>query len=65
VDGPADGQLRHPLLEAEIALPALFERFPDLAPAVPADELLPVESFISNGHRSLPVHLAGEARPTG
>jgi cytochrome P450 len=52
-------------LEAEIALPALFERFPDLAPAVPADELLPVESFISNGHRSLPVHLTGEARPTG
>ncbi|WP_308315281.1 cytochrome P450 [Streptomyces sp. ISL-100] len=46
-------------LEAQIALPALFERFPDLAMAVPADDLRPVESFISNGHRSLPVHLTG------
>lgn len=46
-------------LEAQIALPALFERFPELAPAAPADSLLPVASFISNGHRSLPVHLTG------
>lgn len=42
-------------LEARIALPALFERFPDLALAVPAEELRPLESFISNGHRTLPV----------
>jgi cytochrome P450 len=49
-------------LEAAIALPALFTRFPDLALAVPAEELRPVASFISNGHRSLPVHLAGPPR---
>ncbi|WP_324789595.1 cytochrome P450 [Streptomyces sp. H51] len=44
-------------LEARIALPALFDRFPGLRPAVPGQELEPVDSFISNGHRSLPVHL--------
>ncbi|GAA2073410.1 cytochrome P450 [Streptomyces albiaxialis] len=44
-------------LEARMALPALFERFPDLALAVPPEELEPVESFISNGHRTLPVRL--------
>ncbi|MGW1747099.1 cytochrome P450 family protein [Streptomyces sp. NPDC002092] len=44
-------------LEARIALPALFERFPDLQLVVPQDELEPVDSFISNGHRSLPVRL--------
>jgi cytochrome P450 len=41
-------------LEAEVALPALFERFPDLAFAVPAAELTPMHSFLSNGHTSLP-----------
>ncbi|MDI2132545.1 cytochrome P450 family protein [Yinghuangia seranimata] len=44
-------------LEARIALPALFDRFPNLALAVPADELEPMESFISNGHKALPVRL--------
>ncbi|MFE0042413.1 cytochrome P450 family protein [Streptomyces albireticuli] len=44
-------------LEAAVALPALFARFPDLALAAP-EELRPVESFISNGHRSLPVVLS-------
>ncbi|GGQ27476.1 cytochrome P450 [Actinomadura coerulea] len=44
-------------LEAEIALPALFGRFPDMALAVDPAELRPVESFISNGHRALPVVL--------
>lgn len=44
-------------LEAEVALPALFERFPDLRLAVAPEELVPVESFISNGHRNLPVFL--------
>ncbi|MFE9425001.1 cytochrome P450 [Kitasatospora sp. NPDC006697] len=43
-------------LEAQIALPALFERFPDLSLVEGAD-LTPVESFISNGHRQLPVLL--------
>lgn len=44
-------------LEAEVALPALFDRFPGLALAVPQEELAPVESFISHGHVSLPVLL--------
>jgi cytochrome P450 len=44
-------------LEAEIALPALFARFPDLALAVPAEELRPTFSFISNGHLTLPANL--------
>ncbi|MFD4997036.1 cytochrome P450 family protein [Streptomyces buecherae] len=44
-------------LEATIALPALFERYPDVELAVAPKELLPVDSFISNGHRSLPVRL--------
>lgn len=44
-------------VEAEVALRALFGRFPDLALAVPADELAPVPSFITNGHLTLPVAL--------
>jgi cytochrome P450 len=48
-------------LEAEIALPALFDRFPDLTLAVPARDLTPLPSFISNGHRSLPVVLGPSA----
>jgi cytochrome P450 len=48
-------------LEAATALPALFERFPDLALAVAAEDLVPVDSFISNGHRSLPVLLDGKS----
>ncbi|MFG1809123.1 cytochrome P450 [Streptomyces sp. NPDC049040] len=44
-------------LEAEIALPALFARFPGLALAAPDEELPPVESFISHGHLHLPVRL--------
>ncbi|WP_405889757.1 cytochrome P450 [Streptomyces sp. NBC_00133] len=47
-------------LEASTALPALFDRFPDLALATPAAGLQPVESFIADGLRSLPVRL----RPT-
>lgn len=45
-------------LEARIALPALFDRFPGLRLALETTELEPVDSFISNGHRSLPVHLS-------
>ncbi|MBE8473375.1 cytochrome P450 family protein [Streptomyces justiciae] len=44
-------------LEARVALPALFARFPGLALAVAPGELEPVDSFISHGHRSLPVRL--------
>jgi cytochrome P450 len=43
-------------LEAGIALPALFERFPDLTLAVDPSELTPLPSFLSNAHTSLPVH---------
>ncbi|WFB06986.1 cytochrome P450 [Streptomyces sp. LX-29] len=44
-------------LEATIALPALFERFPGLSLEVPEEGLQHVESFISNGHRGLPARL--------
>jgi cytochrome P450 len=44
-------------LEAEVALPALFSRFPDIALAVAPSELQPIQSFISNGHSTLPVTL--------
>ncbi|MCF3962363.1 cytochrome P450 family protein [Streptomyces fuscigenes] len=50
-------------LEGRIALPALFGRFPDMELAVPPAALEPQESFISNGHRSLPVHLNRAAVP--
>ncbi|MFC4112864.1 cytochrome P450 family protein [Nonomuraea zeae] len=46
-------------LEAEIALPALFDRFPRLELAVPAGELQPIPSFIANGPAVLPVNLHG------
>ncbi|GAA3015761.1 cytochrome P450 [Streptosporangium longisporum] len=44
-------------LEAGIALSSLFDRFPGLTFAVPAEELRPLDSFIANGHRELPVLL--------
>ncbi|WAU84927.1 cytochrome P450 [Streptomyces sp. Qhu-G9] len=44
-------------MEARVALPALFERFPGMQLAVSDAELSPVASFISNGHRALPVRL--------
>ncbi|WP_248965389.1 cytochrome P450 family protein [Sphaerisporangium perillae] len=40
-----------------IGLSTLFERFPDISLAVPAEELQPLPTFIMNGHRSLPVRL--------
>ncbi|MFC7310680.1 cytochrome P450 [Streptomyces monticola] len=46
-------------LEAEVALAALFESFPLLTLAVPAGQLRPQPSFISNGHREVPVWLHG------
>jgi 2-hydroxy-5-methyl-1-naphthoate 7-hydroxylase len=46
-------------LEAEVALPALFARFPDMRLAVPEADLQPVGGFISNGHKTLPVRLGG------
>ncbi|NUT23301.1 MAG: cytochrome P450 [Hamadaea sp.] len=44
-------------LEASIALPAIFERFPDMRLAVSRDELEPQGTFIMNGHAALPVYL--------
>ncbi len=44
-------------LEAQVALPALFERFPDLALAVPDEELRPSASLVVNSLRTLPVRL--------
>ncbi len=52
-------------LEAEIALPALFERFPDLELGCAEDELRPVASFISNGHRTLPARIHGAGNGAG
>lgn len=52
-------------LEAEIALPALFDRFPDLELGCAEDELRPVASFISNGHRTLPARIHEAGNGTG
>ncbi|CAL9359045.1 2-hydroxy-5-methyl-1-naphthoate 7-hydroxylase [Streptomyces sp. enrichment culture] len=48
-------------LELVTVLRQLFERFPEIELAVPAEELVPLASLISNGHQSLPVRL----RPAG
>ncbi|MER7747343.1 cytochrome P450 [Streptomyces bacillaris] len=42
-------------LEVAISLRMLFTRFPELHLAVPADQLEPLGSLISNGHQQLPV----------
>jgi cytochrome P450 len=42
-------------LEADIALPALFQRFPGLAPATTAGPLEPDRSIVNNSVRHLPV----------
>ncbi|MEU7316548.1 cytochrome P450 [Streptomyces sp. NPDC007083] len=44
-------------LEAEVALPALFARFPRLALAVDPADLEPQRSFIATDLTALPVHL--------
>ncbi|MFF7637913.1 cytochrome P450 [Kitasatospora sp. NPDC008050] len=46
-------------LEAQVALPALFERFPDLVLAVPDAELRSNASIVVNSLRELPVLLRG------
>ncbi|MFJ5220149.1 cytochrome P450 [Streptomyces sp. NPDC088354] len=48
-------------IEARIALSSLFGRFPEPRMAVAPDELLPLPSFISNGHQQIPVILRGVA----
>lgn len=47
-------------MEVATALRRLFDRFPGIELAVPADRLRPPRSLISNGHLTLPVRL----RPT-
>ncbi|MFC5663798.1 cytochrome P450 [Kitasatospora misakiensis] len=49
------------VLEAEEALTALFQAFPDVRLAVPEKELAHQESFIVNALRALPVHLSPAA----
>jgi cytochrome P450 len=49
-------------LVAATGLSSLFARFPDLSLAVPLEELLPLPTFIMNGHRALPVRLTVPAR---
>lgn len=44
-------------MEVALALESLFDRFPDIHLAEPADGLRPVASLISNGHQRLPVRL--------
>jgi cytochrome P450 len=44
-------------MEAMVALPALFERFPDLALAMPPAELKPQGTFIFNGYAEVPLLL--------
>lgn len=44
-------------LEARVALPALFDRFPDLAPAIAPEDVEPRNTFIGNDVASLPVFL--------
>ncbi|MER6364198.1 cytochrome P450 [Kitasatospora sp. NPDC001527] len=44
-------------LEAGIALPALFERFPGLSLAVPDEELRPSGSLVVNALKEIPVRL--------
>lgn len=44
-------------LEVAEALRQLFERFPAMSLAAPADALRPVSTLISNGHQELPVYL--------
>ncbi|WP_329394433.1 cytochrome P450 [Streptomyces lydicus] len=44
-------------METRIALPALFDRFPDLQLGVPVEELAPSSGFITSGLSSLPIRL--------
>lgn len=48
-------------MQAAVALPALFEAFPDIRLAVPADQLRRQPAFVYNGYRELPVSLTPSA----
>ena len=47
-------------MEAEIAVPALFARYPELSLAVPSRDVKPQGTFIMNGRRELPVCTTGQ-----
>ncbi|MBF8193469.1 cytochrome P450 [Nonomuraea sp. K274] len=49
-------------LEAEVALTALFEAFPQIKAAAPAEELAPLDTLLGNSTRSMPVLLGPRAR---
>ena len=49
-------------LEAQIALPALFDRFPEIALGVEPAELMPQGTFIMNGFKTMPVRLRDPAQ---
>jgi len=51
-------------LEARIALPALFDHFPDLALTAPQTQLQPSPTFLFDGHHTLPVRLTRTPTPT-
>jgi cytochrome P450 len=44
-------------IEAQVGLPALFERFPNLALGVPAEQVVPQGTFLLNGFATLPIRL--------
>ncbi|MFG3019483.1 cytochrome P450 [Streptomyces sp. NPDC048254] len=52
-------------LEAEVALPALFDRFPRLTLSIAPAELEPQHSFMGNDVVELPVVLGAAHRPDG
>lgn len=47
-------------LEAEIALPLIFDRFPNMTLAVPREDLPAQGTFIMNGHGAIPVVLGAD-----
>jgi 2-hydroxy-5-methyl-1-naphthoate 7-hydroxylase len=47
------------MLQMRVAVRALLERFPDMQLAVPVEELVPTESFVTDDVREVPVRLAG------
>jgi cytochrome P450 len=51
------------LLEAEVALTSLFERFPHLGLAVPAEEITSQGTFIMNGVERCPCGSTPERQP--
>lgn len=44
-------------MEAAVALPALFDRFPDMELALPAESLAPAGGFIVGGLKAIPMRL--------